>query len=39
LEEVRSLIPTGESVRAAYDPQKETYKSNTHYRWVFPDET
>lgn len=39
LEEVRSLIPSGESVRAAYDPQTETYKSNTHYRWVFPDET
>jgi transposase InsO family protein len=39
LEEIRSLIPTPESVQAAYDPQKETYKSNSHYRWVFPDET
>jgi len=39
LEEVRSLIPSSESVRTAYDPQKESYKSNSHYRWVFADET
>lgn len=38
LEEVRDLIPTLESIQAAYHPEKEPYKSNYHYRRVFPDE-
>lgn len=36
-EEVRSLISTLESVQAAYNPEKESNKSNNYY-WAPPDQ-
>jgi hypothetical protein len=39
LEELQSLIPSAEAVKAAYDLHKESYVTNSYYVWVKSEET